>query len=154
MSIESERKCSTDQPRKPVSENKILPSSYIALYCCCCWTSPGLGWGGGIPCGGGPPGTCMTASGFIGGINAPLTRNSIILYHSGSTPAFSCSAVTCCKCPISFNQATRQLTFPCSSSSMPSSGDIGIGPGGGGGKRIPGGAIIGKFGSNLDIRLR
>jgi hypothetical protein len=80
-------------------------------------------------------------------MSALLTRISIILYHSWSTPAFSCSAVICCKWPISLCHASLQLTLPCSSNSKFSSGEIGIGPGMGGGNRIP--AIMWKFGSKL-----
>ena len=110
--------------------------------CCCCCMSAALG--GACMCGGIP---CITSGLMGGGIKAVLTRNSIILYHSGSTPAFSCSAVTCCRCPISFSQARRQLTFPCSSISKPSSGEMGMGPAIVGGKRMPG--IMGKLGSNV-----
>ncbi len=83
-----------------------------------------------------------------GGIRAVLTRKSIILYHSWSAPAFSCSVVTACRWPISLTQAWYQFTFPCSSSSMFSSGNIGMGPGTGGG--IP--SI--KLGSNLPRNVR
>lgn len=101
-------------------------------------------------CGGGMP--CIT-SGFIGGgIKALRTRNSIILYHSGSTPAFSCSVVICRRCPSSFTHAMRQLTLPCSSTSKPSSGEMGRTPGIGGGKRGSG-ASIGKLGLNLKLLL-
>lgn len=128
---------------------KINPANYC-VGCggaCTCWAiSTGFGGGGCIWGGGGIP--CMT-SGFIGGgMRALRTRKSIILYHSRSTPAFSCSAVICCRCPSSFSQARRQLTLPCSSTSKPSSGPMGNTPGMGGGNRGSG-AIIGKLGLKL-----
>lgn len=84
-----------------------------------------------------------------GGIRALRTRKSIILYHSGSTPAFSCSSVTCLRWPSSLSHANRQSIFPCSSVGRPSSGEMGIGNGGG--KR--GSAIIGKLGLKLFFAL-
>ena len=86
-------------------------------------------------------------SGFMGGgINALRIRKSIILYHSESTPAFSCSVVSVCKCPISLCHASRQFTLPFSSRSNCSSGEIGMPGGMAGGYRMP--AMIGKLGSN------
>ena len=112
-----------DKNKHPIVHTR-RDSNNHCWTCCCCCISPPLGCGG---CMCGAAIACIT-SGFIGGgIRAFRTRNSIIRYHSGSAPAFSCSSVICCRCPISLTQARRQSTLPCTS--WLSSGDRGMGPG-------------------------